>query len=348
MRLGSWLPLRRPQRSCALDLDSENATFLALRGDTSIREIELIRTIALPSLDFLNGFDGDRIALTQELRDAVRLLELQGRPLRMSLPGDAVLFRVLELPLDLDDREREIRVLEQEAELYLPFTRSDADLDYFPLGACGEDRQQILLVATRRMYTDRCQQLAQDIGCSLLSLEPRSLVVARALRPLLENLTGGVLLLNLSVQTCELTLFRDGLPLFERVLPYGVRLLLADAYPQIPQLPWSSIVQSNMLATVALADLETALQSLIQEIRRSLDFVRTELDGLVVERMLLCGPGAGIRELTTALGSRLGVRCESPDPWLVNGIDPPAEDPLRKATAPAQLATALGLALKGD
>ncbi len=341
---------RRSWQPCALEIGREFANILLLPPSRSPQAAGILRSLALPGLDLLRGSDGDRQVLAQELSDAIRLLDLPGAPLRLCLPGEAVILRVLDVPRDLSEEELQEQVLEQDAELYLPFSRRDADLDYFPLGPSGEDQRQVLLVGTRKVDTDRCLELARLLGCPLQSLEPRCLASARALRPLLRSpaLAGGAAILFLGTQSSELTVFREGVPLFERVLDQlGVRTLLKAAFPQVPQLPWASILQNELMLKAEVPQMEAPLQQLLRELRQSLEAVADEVPQLRVGTLFLCGPGAALAELASYLTARLGLACECPDPWLLNSLEVP-QDRTRRPLTPAQLLTVVGMALKED
>lgn len=344
----SWFAFRRAKPPFALELGSEYAYLLALQGQEGLREVEFLRSLSLPPLDLINGDEDERQTLAQELRDAVRLQELSGRPLRMTLAGDSHLLRLLDLPPGLNPRELQERVLEQESELYLPFPRQDADLDYFPLGETPDGQQRVLLVATRRSVTDRCRWLAEAIGCELLSLEPRCLATARALRPLLRSRQAleGSVVLYLGTDSSELTILQSGVPLFDRVIGIGARTLLQTALPQSSQIPWGSLQQGDTLSRLDSDLMLTPLKELAQDLQRSLRFVASQFEGLILSDVLLCGPGAFLPGVTSLLAGQVGLHCESADPWVLNRLDPPQIAAGRRGLTPSQLVTAVGMALK--
>ena len=84
-------------------------------------------------------------------------------------------------------------VLNQEASLYLPFPREEADVDYQKLGFFvdedGIEKVQVLLVAVRKEITDSYIDTFQQAGINLAVLETTSFALIRTIRDQLRQFT---------------------------------------------------------------------------------------------------------------------------------------------------------------
>jgi type IV pilus assembly protein PilM len=87
------------------------------------------------------------------------------------------------VPAELDDNELREMVLNQEASLYLPFPREEADVDYQKLDYFvdedGIEKVRVLLVAVRKDLTDPYIEVFQQAGLMLNVLETSSFALIR-------------------------------------------------------------------------------------------------------------------------------------------------------------------------
>ena len=148
-------------------------------------------------------------------------------PVSVALPAAAAHWRVVEWPLSEwpDDPIEALRTIQPD--LGLPFGWPQISLDAQPLP--GQPLRS-LLVAAERSLVEAWIEVFATAGLSLDRLVPSQVCVRQALLASLEacDPDQGVVLLQPEGTACRLLLWRQGVPLFERVLaPGGAGLIAA-------------------------------------------------------------------------------------------------------------------------
>jgi Tfp pilus assembly protein, ATPase PilM len=231
-------------------------------------------------------------------------------------------------------------VLNQEASLFLPFPREDADVDYQKLGTSldddGIERQEILMVATPREVTDVYMQTMESAGLKLDVLEVASYALLRALRNYLRDYSSSsesVAIVDIEYEYTEITIAVDGVPQFARTFPIGT-LQIQNAQLRAINMPPRRSTDTEMLGAMAVpmqtmdtagfvgganpnagdAAISRVLSDLADELRRSVDFHISQNLGSEIAQVFLTGPGACIGKLDEFLRQRLGVETRVVDP----------------------------------
>ena len=174
-------------------------------------------------VDTLGDFLGD-LLLSQGL---------MGQAVRLALPPQACHWRVVVWPLQEwpDDPLEALRTIDPD--LRLPFALAEAAIDLQPLP--GEPLRS-LLVAAPKDLVEAWLAVFAITGSPLERLLPAQVCLRQALLPALQATPadGGVLLLHPSAAGCTASLWRQGLPLYERQLaldpaqlPHGLDQCLA-------------------------------------------------------------------------------------------------------------------------
>jgi type IV pilus assembly protein PilM len=190
-------------------------------------------------------------------------------------------------------------VLEQEASLYLPFPREEADVDYQKLGFFvdedGIEKVQVLLVAVRKEVTDAYVETFQQAGLNLNVLETTSFALIRTIREQLRQFTPqeAAAIVDIGFESTEISIVVDGIPHFSRTVPIGT-FQIQSALSRAMNLPPSRNTDLLQGMTVPNSTMDTVgsmqpmaagvggnpgtaamlriLGELADELRRSIDF----------------------------------------------------------------------------
>jgi type IV pilus assembly protein PilM len=107
-------------------------------------------------------------------------------PAATAVPVREAIVRLIRLPADLPADELRRVVLEQEAELYIPYPRDQADVDYQPLGLDlsqdGIERIEVLLVAIPKEVVDNYLEVLQVANLQVRCVELASFSLIRTIR----------------------------------------------------------------------------------------------------------------------------------------------------------------------
>ena len=222
-------------------------------------------------------------------------------------------------------------VLNQEASLYLPFPREEADVDYQKLGFFvdedGIEKVQVLLVAVRKDITDPYIDVFQEAGLRLNVLEtssfgPHSPLFREQLRQFTPQEAAAVV--DIEFESTEISIVVDGVPHFSRTVPIGT-FQIQSALSRAMNLPPSRNTELLQGMTVPVQTMDTVgspqmgntnpgttamlrvLGELSDELRRSIDFYLNQGDEMEVAQLLLAGPGASIGQLDEFFAQRLSL-----------------------------------------
>ncbi len=291
------------------------------------------------------------------LRQILKQHRLPARRTVMALPTQDAITRLVPLPAELEDADLEALLSHQEAALYLPYAREEADLDYLKLDYFIDideiEKVNVLMVATRKAITDRYLEVSRSAGLSLAVLEPAVFALIRALREPLRQFSSqeAVVLISLNPDNTEISILVDSIPRFSRVVPSGgwQLLTLTDraqgliAPPELERLLAIPVRLGDEAASGSPEEqaLLRGLRDLEDELRRSVDFYLSQDSQVEVVQLYLSGAVAALEGLADYFTERLGLPTALVDPFSEAGL----EGQLSAEQRPA-LATAIGLALR--
>jgi Tfp pilus assembly PilM family ATPase len=171
----------------------------------------------LPAQALVDGMPSLVDTLGDFLGDLLLSQGLMGQAVRLALPPQACHWRVVVWPLQEwpDDPIEALRTIDPD--LGLPFALADAAIDLLPLP--GEPLRSLLVAAPRELVEAWLAVFAIT-GSPLERLLPAQVCLRQALLPALEATPaqGGVLMLHPSAAGCMALLWRQGFPLYERLL----------------------------------------------------------------------------------------------------------------------------------
>lgn len=322
-------------------------------------------SIEVPEGIFQEGQIIDAPEMAQLIRSVLDEHKINVKKAATAVSGREAVTRLIPVPAELDDNELREMVLNQEAGLYLPFPREEADVDYQKLDLMidedGIEKVRVLLVATRKEVTDNYINTFEQAGLHLEVLEITSFSLIRTIREQLRQFAPAeaVAIANIEYEGTEIAIAVDGVPQFSRTVPIGT-FQIQTALSQAMNLPPSRNTDLLQGMTIPLNPVDTVktgltgtnpgaaamvrvVGELADELRRSIDFYVNQGENQEVAQLLLAGPGGGIGQLDEFLTQRLSVPTSQVDPIEALSLDVETEIP------PAQrpgLGVALGLGLR--
>lgn len=322
--------------------------------------MNLLTSTPVPEGAFQDGRIFDSVAIADAIRLSMEANRVKASYAVSAVPVGEAVVRLIRLPAELNDFELRDMVLNQEASLYLPFPREEADVDFQKLGTSidedGIERVEIILVATPREITDSYLETFAQAGLQLRTLEVSSLSLIRALRNQLMQLAIGeaIALVNIEFDGTEISIVMDGVPQFNRKVPIGtyqIQSAISRAM-NLPPAMGSDLLQGmtvpvspmdSAAANPSAAAILRVLGDLADELRRSVDFYLNQGDTLEINQLFLAGPGAGLGQIDEFLSQRLAMSATQIDPLESLNLQPPQEVPITQRPA---LGVVLGLGMR--
>jgi type IV pilus assembly protein PilM len=357
-------------KGLGIEINSERVNVVQLRrsGQNSYKLVNYATSI-LPEGIVEEGRISDPVALGEVVRSLLADHKIKLKKVATAVPGREAVSRLIKLPAEIPDAELREMVLNQEASLYLPFPREEADVDYQKLGISldddGVERLEILMVATPKEVTDSYLQAMEIASLEVDIVEVTSFSLIRTLNSYLARFSSGaeaVAIVDIEYEATEITITVDGVPQFSRTVALGTSQIQNAQLRAINLPPRRNtdletlngmVVPIQTMDTAGLAASggsnlgDTAilrvLGDLADELRRSIDFHTSQTPGSDVVQLLIVGPGAGIGQLDEFFRQRLGIAAEQVDPLKALSIKSDKEIPIQERLA---LSIALGLGIR--
>ncbi len=356
--------LSKGSKGVGIELSPDRINIAQLSSKGGKKRLVKYATVPVPEGVFQEGKIVDQSAMAELIQNALVENKIKAKQAATAIHGGRdTVTRIIPVPSELDDRELRDMVLNQEAGLYLPFPREEADVDYQKLGLFvdedGIEKVQVLLVATRREVTDSYLQTFQQAGLTLDVLEISSFALIRTIRDQLRQFGSqeAVVIVDIEFESTEISITVDGVPQFSRTVPIGT-FQIQSALSRAMNLPASRSTDLLQGMTIPLnmdssgrlsggnpgtAAMLRILGELSDELRRSIDFYTNQGENLEVAQLLLAGPGAAIGQIDEFFTQRLSLPCSLIDPVEILSLETTTDLP---ASLRPGLGVVLGLGLR--
>jgi type IV pilus assembly protein PilM len=294
------------------------------------------------------------------LRNCFRQMKLNPKRIKnlnCSIGGQEVAVKQIKsIPLSAEELESSLTF---EARKHLPLEDTEAILDYQILSdSTNATEIDILMVATTKKAFDYHIRLLRELGVKPKTLDAECTALLNSY-----FLTHGkpegdraLIFLDVGAKFSTLTVFADNGMLFSRDIAIGGHKLTDDikAMQDIEYLAAEEMKKAKGMgaflggedggegSAIRIAR-RKSLDSLVDEIRRSLRYYTKETGIREYERILLCGGSALLTNLNSHLAQALSMNVEVYNPFENFTVPPGFNESLG-----TQLATACGLALRED
>jgi type IV pilus assembly protein PilM len=322
--------------------------------------------------------DGDLLAA--ELKEFWSSHSFKGKTVYLGVANQKVVVRLLDFPrMSPDDLKGAIGF---EAQDHIPMPIDEAILDYMVLGPQGEgsNLDRILIVAAQKEMISRYATAIRAAGLRPQGIDVKALSLVRSTLPsALFDDEGATLLLDIASEISSLVVTQSGNPTLTRFIPGGSGYL-AQAIADSADLPEEEAERQLMNPRVRIGPdaesagisldkdgddvaedgddfdpalmydvrrgLEDAVQTLAEDVQRSVEYHYSQPGSREVTRLIVSGEGALVNGLDAYLGELLGVAARRGTPFQKlsgNGSNVPDEQ--LRVMEPV-LAVALGLSLE--
>ena len=353
---------QRNQPGIGIELGPERINIAEIRQKGDKLKLVNFATAEVPEEVFIEGQIKDIPTMSELVESIVADNNIKSRRVATAILGREAVTRVIPVPAELNDQELE-DYMNQEAGLYLPFPREEADVDYQKLGNIldpdNEERVQVALVATRKEITDAYIEVFSQAGLAINVLEVSNFALIRTVKDILQQYgpQEATVMADLGFDSTELAIVVDGIPQFNRTIPIGT-YQMQSSLNEAMNLPPTRDTAELLGMTVPVIEtmgvtgsgassgtnvLQKVLAELADEVRRSIDFYLNQFEDLEVAQLLLTGSGAAIGQIDDFFMQRLSLPASKVDPIEILALETEIEIPLEQRCG---LGIVLGLGLR--
>lgn len=314
-------------------------------GTSSVKLVELkkvndrwklmamgIMDIPRESLDAKNP-DQQRLIVADTIKKTYEKSGIKIKKVATALLGESIIIRYVKMSFMTEEELR--KTISKEAEQHIPLSMDQVVLDFQVLGESQEDGQrkiEVLLVAAKIDLVDQHIATLKAAGLTPTIID----VDAFALQNIYEiNRLGSneetVALINVGATWTTINILEGVFTRFTRDIPiagndftkeiqkeFNLKFSEAEELKKIhgaisieeEEFTLSSVSQKDD-RVLRMSDVMTPiLNKLLGEIRRSFDYYETQSRKKTVERVILCGGSAKLKNLNRFLAGKLGVPVE--------------------------------------
>ncbi|GAB4295342.1 MAG: type IV pilus assembly protein PilM [Oscillatoriaceae cyanobacterium] len=358
--------LPKKSKGIGLELTPDRLNIVQLSHNGPTYKLETFVSAEIPEGVITEGLISDPPEMAQIIQATLAEHKLKPKGVATGIPSKEGVIRIIPVPAELSDKELRDMV-NQEAGLYLPFPREEADVDYQKLGTFpdedGIEKVQVLLVATRKEVTDTYISTFREAGLKIDVLEITSFALLRTIRDMVLQVPPeeALVLADIEFDSTEIAIMVDGIPQFSRTIPIGT-YQIQTAVNQALNLPptrdttmlQDMVVPANpteITGSGKMGESQPEIQAMTkvltelgEELRRSIDFFVNQSEGLDASQLLLAGPGAVIGQIDEFFNQRLAMTTLIVDPVQSTSVQVD-EEKITQAMRPS-IGVVLGLGMR--
>lgn len=345
----------KARQLAGLDISSSSVKMVELSGsEKDGYRIERYVIETLPRDAVVDGNVANLDAVSEGVRRALRRFGPGVRNVAMALPAASVITKKIILPDGLREQEMELQV-ESEANQYIPFALDEVNLDFQVVGQAnsGAGEVEVLIAASRKDKVEDRVAVAQAAGLKATVIDVESLAMESAFDLVRRQLPGGgadkvIALIDIGATVMNVTVLRNGQPVYSREQAFGGALLTQDVARQYGMSveEAETAKRSGSLPDDYARDLlRPFMDSLALEVSRALQFFFTSTQYNQVDYVVLAGGCAVMPGLAEVVGGRTQVETVIANPFAGMALSSKLRPKSLAADAPS-LMVACGLALR--
>jgi type IV pilus assembly protein PilM len=349
------------ENAFGLDINDFSLKIVKLKKKRNGFKLVSFNEAKIPANVIEGGVIKDEATLAEVIKSAcnsVKGKKLNTKYVIASLPEEKSFLQVIQMP-KMEEKELSLAV-PLEAENYIPLPIGEVYLDYQVIPPIKDyfNNSEVLIVAMPKTIVNSYVSCFKKAGLIPIALEAEGESIARALVKKEKN-TAPLVLVDFGQNNTDLIVFSgnsirftSSIPISSQQLTLAISESLKIDFETAEKLKIEyglSDEKSSEKAIKVSKIIKPILEDLIDQIKKYLNFYRDHssyeylLPSGKIEKILLCGGGAGLKGLVELMSKNLNISVEIGDP-LVN-FGSKNEKDIKKNNI-ISFTTAIGLALR--
>jgi len=341
-----------------IDIGSSSVKIVRLRESRGTFHLENLGIMPLDAESIVDNTIMDSPAIIDTISNLLGSMKVKTKKVATSISGHSVIIRKISLPV-MTESELESSI-QWEAEQYIPFDISEVNIDFQILGPDSKDPSQmnVMLVAAKKDFVEDYTSVFSEAGLNPVVMDIDCFAVENMFDYNYGFVEGEVVaLIDLGANATSVNVLKGDTSVFTRDIQAGGNLLNEELQKRLS-------ISSEEAERVKLGDcniadvdpdsideiLSDAVENLVQEVQRSLDFFTATSSEDKVSKVYLTGGVSGSEKVRSILEDHLGIASECVDPFRnITVNDKQFDEEYLKAIGPMfSVATGLAMRKVGD
>ena len=337
-----------------IDIGSSAVKVARLRESRGTYHLTNIGIMPLNPEAIVDNAIMDSPAIVDVIQNLLAASKIKTNRVATSVSGHSVIIRKISLPM-MTEAELDASI-QWEAEQYIPFDISEVNIDFQILGPDPKDPAQmnVMLVAAKKDFVDDYTTVFAEAGLEPMVMDIDCFAVENMFDYNYGFVDGEVVaLIDLGASATSVNVLKGESSVFTRDIQTGGNLLGEELQKRLGV---SSIeAERAKLGDREIADvdpdsvdeiLNDAIDNLVQEIQRSLDFFTATSSDDRVTKVYLTGGVSGSEKVRETLEERLGIVTEKVDPFRNIAVNEKEFDREYLEAIGPMFSVAIGLAMR--
>lgn len=342
---------KKKKEVIGIDVGSSSVKLVQLKDNKGSYQLLNAGIIALPPEAIVDNSLMDSASIAATIKNLVSSLGIKVKDVACSISGNSVIIRKITLPA-MPQEELEDQIT-WEAEQYIPFDINDVNMDFQILSPDNHDpsKMNVLLVASKKDIINDYVSVFNEAGLHLSVVDVDSFSVQNAFE--INHEVGAdaiVSLINIGASVMNINVIKDGITLFTRDVQMGGNLYTEEIQKQLgisSHEAESGKMLANETNNKPLLDVLVKVnETIIQEIRRSLDFYNSTASDDRITTIYVSGGGAKVFKLIEMISEKTGLPVETINPFAKLKYNEKDFDPEYLQEIGPLMAVPVGLAIR--
>ena len=300
-----------------VDIGSNSVKLVQLREAKGVYHLSSIGIAPLPPEAIVDGAIMDASTVVEVIDNLVKSLKLKVKNVATSISGHSVIIRKIKLPI-MTEEEMEASI-QWEAEQYIPFEISEVNLDFQILGPDLADSSQmnVILVAAKKDFVNDYVAVFNECGLTPTVLDIDCFAMENAFEVNSQvDVQGVVALVNMGASAMNVNVLNDGVSVFTRDITVGGNMVNEELQKRLGLSAEDAEAiklggeVDGVEQSAADEVISESMESLVQEVQRSLDFFSATASDDKIQSVYITGGVSRNALVKSLLNERLGLPVE--------------------------------------
>ncbi len=333
-----------------LDIGTTAVRLVELRGTGRVKVLVRYAFIPVDPKVALSDAKADQQKLAQSIQELLKQSHVATNNVAVGLSSKRVFSTVVDMDR-LSPTEIE-KTIHYQADSIIPTPVSESKIDWAVLGDSPTDKTkvEVLITSITNNYLESRLEMLESIGLNVISFEPDTMALTRAVIP--ADASTPQLVLDIGNLGTDLVVSMNGAPKLSRSIPTGTEAIIKAAAQnlnidetQAQQFVFKFGVGKDKLEGQIYNAIIGTVDILMTEIEKSIKFFQTRYTSSKIDRIIVTGTASSLPEFPLYIANKFGLNVEIGNAW--RNVSFPASRQNELLAVSNHFCVAVGLAERG-